>query len=53
MKADEVTVLNVDGRLLARARDNLEKSPDNLLGLEKEVSQELREKHHHAPSRLI
>lgn len=44
MKADEVTVLNVDGRLLASGPDNLEKSPDNLLGLEKEVSAELREK---------
>jgi flagellar M-ring protein FliF len=44
MKADEVTVLNVDGRLLASGPDNLEKSPDNLLGLEKSVSQELREK---------
>ncbi|THD49316.1 MAG: flagellar M-ring protein FliF [Bradyrhizobium sp.] len=44
MKTDEVTVLNVDGRLLAGGPDSLEKSPDNLLGLEKEVSQELREK---------
>jgi len=44
MKADEVTVLNVDGRLLASGPDNLEKSPDNLLGLEKEVSMEMREK---------
>jgi flagellar M-ring protein FliF len=44
MKTDEVTVLNIDGRLLASGPDNLEKSPDNLLGLEKEVSQELREK---------
>ena len=44
MKVEEVTVLNVDGRLLASGPDNLEKSPDNLLGLEKEVSQELREK---------
>ena len=44
MKADEVTVLNVDGRLLASGPDNLEKSPDNLLGLEKSVSLELREK---------
>lgn len=44
MKTDQVTVLNVDGRLLASGPDNLEKSPDNLLGLEKEISQELREK---------
>ncbi len=44
MKTDQVTVLNVDGRLLASGPDNLEKSPDNLLGLEKELSTELREK---------
>ncbi len=49
MKADEVTVLNVDGRLLASGPDNLEKSPDNLLGLEKEVSHgDAREDHHDA-----
>ena len=44
MKSDEVTVLNVDGRLLASGPDSIEKSPDNLLGLEKDVSQEIREK---------
>jgi len=44
MKADEVTVVNVDGRLLASGPDSIEKSPDNLLGLEKDVSQEIREK---------
>ncbi len=44
MKTDEVTVLNVDGRLLASGSDSMEKSPDNLLALEKDVSQELREK---------
>jgi flagellar M-ring protein FliF len=44
MKTDEVTVLNVDGRLLASGSDSLEKSPDNLLALEKDVSQEVREK---------
>jgi flagellar M-ring protein FliF len=44
MKSDEVTVLNVDGRLLASGPDSIEKSPDNLLALEKEVSQEIREK---------
>jgi len=43
MKIDDVTVLNVDGRLLASGTDSLEKSPDNLLVLEKEVSQEVRE----------
>ncbi|HEY1943936.1 MAG TPA: flagellar basal-body MS-ring/collar protein FliF [Roseiarcus sp.] len=44
MKVDEVTVLNVDGRLLASGSDSMEKSPDNLLGLEKEVTQDLRQK---------
>src|ERR1700733_15637602 len=44
MKVDEVTVLNVDGRLLASGSDSLDKSPDNLLGLEKEVTQDIREK---------
>jgi flagellar M-ring protein FliF len=43
MKIDDVTVLNVDGRLLASGTDSIEKSPDNLLALEKEVSQEVRE----------
>ncbi|HVP97928.1 MAG TPA: flagellar basal-body MS-ring/collar protein FliF [Roseiarcus sp.] len=43
MKIDDVTVLNVDGRLLASGPDSIEKSPDNLLALEKEVSQEVRE----------
>ena len=44
MKSDEVTVLNVDGRLLASGPDSIEKSPDNLIGLEKDVTQEIREK---------
>jgi flagellar M-ring protein FliF len=44
MKTDEVTVLNVDGRLLASGPDSIDKSPDNLIGLEKDVSQEIREK---------
>jgi flagellar M-ring protein FliF len=43
MKIDDVTVLNVDGRLLASGTDSTEKSPDNLLSLEKEVSHEIRE----------
>jgi len=43
MKIDDVTVLNVDGRLLASGADSVEKSPDNLLALEKEVAQEIRE----------
>ncbi len=43
MKIDDVTVLNVDGRLLASGTDSIDKSPDNLLALEKEVSQEIRQ----------
>ncbi len=43
MKIDDVTVLNVDGRLLASGSDSVDKSPDNLLALEKEVSQQVRE----------
>jgi flagellar M-ring protein FliF len=43
MKIDDVTVLNVDGRLLASGSDSMDKSPDNLLALEHEVSQEIRE----------
>lgn len=43
MKLDDVTVLNIDGRLLASGPESIEKSPDNLLALEKEVSQEVRE----------
>src|SRR5277367_1094829 len=43
MKLEDVTVLNVDGTLLAYGADSVEKSPDNLLGLEKEVSQQIRE----------
>jgi flagellar M-ring protein FliF len=43
MKVDEVTVLNVDGRLLASGSDSIEQAPDNLLALEKEVASEIRE----------
>ena len=43
MKIDDVTVLNVDGRLLASGTNSIEKPPDNLLTLEKEVSQEIRD----------
>jgi flagellar M-ring protein FliF len=43
MKIDDVTVLNVDGRLLASGTDSIDKSPDNLLALEQEVSREIRE----------
>ncbi len=43
MKLEDVTVLNVDGALLAYGADSIEKAPDNLLALEKEVSQQIRE----------
>ncbi len=43
MKIDDVTVLNVDGRLLASGSESIEKSPDNLLALETEVAQGIRE----------
>ena len=43
MKLEDVTVLNVDGSLLAYGAQSVEKSPDNLLALEKEVSQQIRE----------
>ncbi len=43
MKIDDVTVLNVDGRLVASGTDSIDKSPDNLLALENEVSRAVRE----------
>ena len=43
MKTDEVTVLNVDGQLLASGADSLEQAPDNLLGLEKNVAASIRD----------
>ena len=43
MKIDEVTVLNVDGQLLASGSDSIENAPDNLLTLEKDVAREIRE----------
>ena len=43
MKIDDVTVLNVDGRLLASGAEFIEKAPDNLLALETEVAQGIRE----------
>src|SRR5271165_2169154 len=36
MKIDDITVLNIDGRLLASGTDSIDKSPDNLLALETE-----------------
>ena len=43
MKLDDVTVLNVDGRLLASGAESIEKSPDNLLALENEAGEEIRD----------
>ena len=43
MKIDEVTVLNVDGQLLASGSNSIENAPDNLLTLEKDVAREIRE----------
>ena len=43
MKIDEVTVLNVDGQLLASGSDSIENAPDNLLTLEKDVAREICE----------
>jgi len=43
MKIDEVTVLNVDGQLLASGSDSIEDAPDNLLTLEKDVARDIRE----------
>lgn len=43
MKIDEVTVLNVDGQLIASGSDSIEQAPDNLLGLERNVSREISE----------
>ncbi len=43
MKADQVTVLSVDGQLLASGSDTLESAPENMLGLEKSVAASVRE----------
>ena len=43
MKTDGVTVLNVDGQLLASGSDAMDHAPDNLLALEKSVSHEVRD----------
>ena len=51
MKIDDVTVLNTDGRLLASGTDSIDKSPDNLLTLEKEsVAGDPRRRDAHANS---
>ena len=43
MKNDQVTVLNVNGQLLASGADSIEAAPDNMLGLEKNVAASIRE----------
>jgi flagellar M-ring protein FliF len=43
MSTDAVTVLDVDGRLLASGTDSVDKAPDNLLALEHGVAQDIRE----------
>jgi flagellar M-ring protein FliF len=43
MKPEAVTVLDVDGQLLASGSDSLEDAPDNLLALQMSVSRNLRE----------
>jgi flagellar M-ring protein FliF len=43
MSSDAVTVLDVDGRLLASGTDSMDKAPDNLLSLERSVAQDIRE----------
>jgi len=43
MSTDAVTVLDVDGRLLASGTDSIDKAPDNLLSLERSVAQDIRE----------
>ena len=43
MKVDEVTVLNVDGLLLASGSDSMDQAPSNMLALEKSVSQQIQD----------
>src|SRR5579883_2432291 len=43
MKLDEVTVLNVDGLLLASGSDSMDQAPSNMLALQKSVSQEIQD----------
>ena len=43
MKTDEVTVLNVDGLLLASGSDSMDQAPSNMLALQKSVSQEIQD----------
>ncbi len=43
MKPEEVTVLDVNGQLLASGSDSLDNAPDNLLALQMSVSHEIRD----------
>jgi flagellar M-ring protein FliF len=43
MKVDQVTVLNVDGLLLASGSDSLDQVPSNMLALQKSVSQDIQD----------
>jgi len=43
MKPEEVTVLNVDGRLLASGSDSVDQAPSNMLELEKSVSRDIQD----------
>ena len=43
MKPEEVTVLDVNGQLLASGSQSLDNAPDNLLGLQLSVSHEVRD----------
>jgi flagellar M-ring protein FliF len=42
MKPEQVTVLNVDGQLLASGGDSLDQAPENLLALERSVANSVR-----------
>jgi flagellar M-ring protein FliF len=43
MTVNEVTVLNVDGQLLASGSDSADQEPNNMLALEKSVSQDIQD----------
>src|SRR5579872_207346 len=43
MKVDEVTVMNVDGLLLASGSDSMDQAPSNMLALQKSVSQSIQD----------
>ena len=43
MKPEEVTVLDVDGQLLASGSGSLDEAPDNLLALQMSVSRDIRD----------